>query len=160
MQATDCDRTDEHWMRLALDEARKAAARGEVPIGAVVVRNGEVVGAGHNLRETWRDPTAHAELIALQAASRRLGAWRLTDCDIYVTLEPCPMCSGAIMLSRVRRLIFGATDVKGGAVISKIPLLEPGRWNHTPEIHAGVLTDECAYLLKDFFQNMRKQPKR
>ncbi|EPZ53230.1 hypothetical protein N007_00330 [Alicyclobacillus acidoterrestris ATCC 49025] len=152
-------RTDDDFMRLALAQAQVARAQQEVPIGAIVVWNGEVVGEGYNLRETWRDPTAHAELIAIQSASRRLGAWRLTECDLYVTLEPCPMCAGAIMLSRIRRLIYGADDPKGGAVTSKLPLLEPGLWNHAPIITSGVLGQDCANILREFFKGMRERRK-
>lgn len=146
---------DEYWMQIAIDEAKRAERDGEVPIGAIVVCEGRLVAAGFNRRETWRDPTAHAELIALQEASRRLGTWRLTACDLYVTLEPCPMCAGAIMLSRIRRLVYGAVDAKGGAVESKSSLLSPGLWNHTPNITSGVLADECANMLKDFFKRIR-----
>ncbi|GMA63963.1 tRNA adenosine(34) deaminase TadA [Alicyclobacillus fastidiosus] len=149
--------SDEDFMRLALVEAKAAGAQGEVPIGAIVVRDGEVVAVGSNLRETWRDPTAHAELIALQAASRRLGTWRLTECDLYVTLEPCPMCAGSIMLARIRRLVYGADDRKGGAVTSKLSLLEPGLWNHTPNITSGVLAEDCANILKEFFKAVRER---
>lgn len=148
-------KSDEDWMHMAIQEAAQAWRLGEVPIGAIVVHDGDVVSVGHNLRETWRDPTAHAELIALQAASRRLGSWRLTQCDLYVTLEPCPMCAGAIMLSRIRRLIFGAVDTKGGAVVSKTTLLEAGLWNHHPEIASGVLAEECTTILKEFFKSIR-----
>lgn len=149
-------------MRLALDEAKRAGEKGEVPIGAVVVCDDEVIARAHNWRETWADPTAHAELIAIQEASRRLGGWRLSDCDLYVTLEPCPMCAGAIMLARIRRLYYGATDAKGGAVISKLQVLQPELWNHHPEVTGGILADECGMILKDFFQELRStfQPRR
>lgn len=142
-------------MRAAINLAKQAEAAGEVPIGAVVVYEGAVVGTGYNHRESWRDGTAHAELIALQEASRRLGRWRLTGCDLYVTLEPCPMCAGAVMLSRIRHLVYGASDAKGGAVESKFELLQSGLWNHTPNITSGVLADECANMLKDFFRRIR-----
>ncbi|WP_273368324.1 tRNA adenosine(34) deaminase TadA [Alicyclobacillus herbarius] len=146
---------DEHFMALALAQAREAQALGEVPIGAVVVRQDEVVAAAHNLRETWADPTAHAEVLALRAASRRLGTWRLAECDLYVTLEPCPMCAGAMMLARVRRLVYGASDAKGGAIESKLAVLQPGLWNHHPEISSGILAGECGMILKDFFRRLR-----
>ncbi|MCL6633626.1 MAG: tRNA adenosine(34) deaminase TadA [Alicyclobacillus herbarius] len=142
-------------MALALAQAREAQALGEVPIGAVVVRQDEVVAAAHNLRETWADPTAHAEVLALRAASRRLGTWRLAECDLYVTLEPCPMCAGAMMLARVRRLVYGASDAKGGAIESKLAVLQPGLWNHHPEISSGILAGECGMILKDFFRRLR-----
>ncbi|QQE81092.1 tRNA adenosine(34) deaminase TadA [Alicyclobacillus sp. SO9] len=149
---------DEDYMRLALEQAEQAAVLGEVPIGAVVIKDGAVVGSGHNWRETWRDPTAHAELVALQAASRRLGGWRLEGCDLYVTLEPCPMCTGAVMQSRIRRLVYGSADSKGGAVVSKVELLKTGLWNHNPEITGGILADECGMILKDFFRGLRNKP--
>lgn len=146
----------EEFMRRALEQAKAAYALGEVPIGAVVVYNNEIVAKAHNWRETWRDPTAHAELLALQEASRRLGGWRLSECDLYVTLEPCPMCAGALMLGRVRHLIYGAKDSKGGAVESKMQVLRPEIWNHQPEITGGILADECGMILKDFFRGLRR----
>ncbi|WP_367305868.1 tRNA adenosine(34) deaminase TadA [Alicyclobacillus acidocaldarius] len=149
---------DERFMRRALELAEEAARWGEVPVGAVVVENGRIVGEGFNRRETWRDGTAHAEMLAIEEASRRLGGWRLTNCVLYVTLEPCPMCAGAIVLSRLQRLVYGATDAKGGAVASKVQLLEPGLWNHAPQITSGILADDCAKLLTDFFRERR--PKR
>jgi len=145
----------EHYMQLALDLAKQAAGLGEVPIGAVVTHAGEVVGMSHNRREMWRDPTAHAELLAIQEASRRLGGWRLEACDLYVTLEPCPMCAGAAMLARIRHIYYGAEDAKGGAIVSKINLLQPGLWNHLPQITSGILADECGMILKDFFKQLR-----
>lgn len=146
----------EAYMRVAIEEAQAAAAMGEVPVGCVVVDGtGGIVARAHNLRETWRDPTAHAELLAIQAASRRLSGWRLSDCDLYVTLEPCPMCAGAIVHSRIRRVFYGAIDPKGGAVVSKAELLTPGLWNHAPIIAGGVLDMECGMLLKDFFHGLR-----
>lgn len=159
MQAMD---GNEQYMRIALDEARQAAEIGEVPIGAVVVCDGEVIAKAHNWREIWGDPTAHAELIAIREASQRLGGWRLSDCDLYVTLEPCPMCAGAIMLARIRTLYYGAADAKGGAVSSKLHTLEPGLWNHHPAVEGGVLADECGMILKDFFRELRfaAQPRR
>ncbi len=147
---------DEHWMRQALAEARRARSFGEVPIGAVVVHQGRVVARAHNWRETWRDPTAHAELIALQEASRRLGGWRLAECQLYVTLEPCPMCAGAAMLARVARIVFGAADPKGGALISRMNVLAPGLWNHQPIITGGILGEECGMILKEFFRSLRQ----
>ncbi|MCL6593771.1 MAG: nucleoside deaminase [Alicyclobacillus sp.] len=144
----------EHWMRLALAAAQQAAQRGEVPIGAVVVRDGELLALAHNWRETWRDPTAHAELVALQEASRRLGGWRLERCDLYVTLEPCPMCVGAAVLARVRWIYFGVTDPKGGALVSRLRLLDVP-WNHRPGITGGVLASECGTILSEFFRCLR-----
>ncbi|MBX6353585.1 MAG: nucleoside deaminase [Thermoflavifilum sp.] len=150
-------RRDERFMRMALAEAARAADYGEVPIGAVVVKDGEVVARSHNWRETWRDPTAHAEILAIREAARRLGGWRLDGCELYVTLEPCPMCAGALMQARVQRLIYGASDPKAGAIASKLELLVPGRWNHHPQITAGILAEECGNILKDFFRNLRGQ---
>ncbi|SIS84617.1 tRNA-adenosine deaminase [Alicyclobacillus vulcanalis] len=146
---------DERFMRRALELAREAARWGEVPVGAVVVEDGRIIGEGLNLRETWRDGTAHAEMVALAEASRRVGGWRLTNCTLYVTLEPCPMCAGAMVLARVGRLVYGASDAKGGAVESKVRLLEPGLWNHAPKITSGILADDCAKLLTDFFRERR-----
>lgn len=145
----------EQYMKRALTLAQIAANHGEVPIGAVVVKGDAIVGEGHNWRETWKDPTAHAELIAIQDASKKLGGWRLDGCDLYVTLEPCPMCAGAIMLSRIRHVYYGAQDEKGGAIASKVELLQPGRWNHHPEITSGILAEECGMILKDFFRGIR-----
>jgi tRNA(adenine34) deaminase len=147
----------EYFMSIALEEARRAAKFGEVPIGAVVVYDGNIIARAHNWRESWRDPTAHAELIALQEASRRLGGWRLEECDLYVTLEPCPMCAGAIMLSRIRHLYYGAADAKGGAIESKIELFSGELWNHKPNISTGILAEECGMILKDFFRGIRKR---
>jgi len=147
----------EQWMRAALQEAKIAASYGEVPIGAVIVRDGEIIARGHNRRETWKDPTAHAETIAIREAARVLGGWRLTNCRLYVTLEPCPMCAGSILLSRVDEVFVGAMDEKGGAVGSKTNLLDTDAWNHRPEITTGILADECSMMLKEFFRNMRKK---
>ncbi len=148
----------EHWMRMALKLARNAADQGEVPIGAVLVKDGEMLASAYNMRETWQDPTAHAELLVIQQASRRLGGWRLTDCDLYVTLEPCPMCVGAAVLGRVRHIYYGAADPKGGALESKVSLLAPRLWNHIPEVTAGILAEECGMILKDFFRHLREKP--
>jgi tRNA(adenine34) deaminase len=142
---------DEHFMRLALDEAYAALEHDDVPIGAVVVRNGEVVGAGHNEREHRQDPTAHAEILALQEASRTTGSWRVLDATLYVTLEPCAMCAGAIVLARVPRVVFGTVDPKAGAAGSVLDVLAERRLNHRPQVDGGVLASECAKLLTDFF---------
>ncbi|MCX7571911.1 tRNA adenosine(34) deaminase TadA [Tumebacillus sp. DT12] len=147
----------EQWMREALKEAEIAASYGEVPIGAVIVRDGEIIARGHNRRETWKDPTAHAETIAIREAARVLGGWRLTNCRLYVTLEPCPMCAGSILLSRVDEVFIGAMDAKGGAVGSQTNLLDTDAWNHRPEITTGILADACSMMLKEFFRNMRKK---
>ena len=146
---------DEWYMRLALREAEAAAAHDDVPIGAVVVREGEVVGAGHNERELRQDPTAHAEVLALREASRALGSWRVLDAVLYVTLEPCAMCAGAIVLARVPRVVFGTRDPKAGAAGSVLDVLAEPRLNHRPAVDAGLLADECAALLVDFFGSRR-----
>ncbi|HEV2769877.1 MAG TPA: tRNA adenosine(34) deaminase TadA [Solirubrobacteraceae bacterium] len=142
---------DEHFMGLAMREAEAALAHDDVPIGAVVVRAGEVVGAGHNERELLSDPTAHAEILALRAAAGRLGSWRVLDSVLYVTLEPCAMCAGAIVLARVPRVVFGTVDPKAGAVGSVLDILAEPRLNHRPAVTGGVLAAECAALLRDFF---------
>jgi tRNA(adenine34) deaminase len=147
----------EQFMREAIAEARIAASFGEVPIGAVIVRDGAVIARGHNMREIWKDPTAHAELIAIREASRVLGGWRLTGCALYVTLEPCPMCAGSIILSRVDEVVIGAMDAKGGAVGSVVNLVETDDFNHRPAVTTGVLADECGALLKEFFRELRKK---
>lgn len=144
-----------YWMQEALQIAAEAPTHGEVPIGAVIIKDGVCVARAHNWRETLRDPTAHAEQIAIRSASQALGDWRLTDCDLYVTLEPCLMCSGAILLSRLRSVVFGAYDEKGGALISRAQVLQSGIWNHHPIITGGILADECGMILKDFFRKLR-----
>ena len=149
---------DSLWMREAIEEARKAESVAEVPIGAVIVKNGEVIGRGHNLRESTLDPTAHAEIIAIRQASETIGAWRLTDCDLYVTLEPCPMCAGAILQARIRRVVYGASDPKAGCAGTLMNLLQDSRFNHVTEVHSGVLREECAGLLSNFFRKLRNRP--
>ena len=146
---------DEHFMRLALREAERALEHEDVPVGAVIVRDGEVAGIGHNERELRQDPTAHAELLAIREAARALGSWRLLDCVLYVTLEPCAMCAGAIVLARLPRVIFGASDPKAGAAGSVLDVLGEPRLNHRPEVAAGLLADESAALLQDFFGSRR-----
>jgi len=143
-------------MRAALTEARSALGSGDVPVGAVVLGpGGAVVGVGHNAREADGDPTAHAEVLALRAAAATLGRWRLDDCTLVVTLEPCLMCAGAIVLARVPRLVFGAWDPKAGASGSQWDVLRDRRVNHRPEVVAGVLEEECGALLRDFFSGQR-----
>lgn len=139
----------------ALAEAKLALAKGDVPIGAVVVKDGEIIGRGHNLREATNDPTAHAEILAIRAAAEHLGSWRLTNAAIYVTLEPCPMCAGAIVNSRLRTLVFGAYDPKAGAVTSLMNLVQDRRLNHFVEVYDGICQSECASLLQEFFQRLR-----
>jgi tRNA(adenine34) deaminase len=146
---------DEYWMRLALREAERALAHDDVPVGAVVVHDGELVGAGHNERELRQDPTAHAEMIALREAAASLRSWRLLETVLYVTLEPCAMCAGAIVLGRVPRVVYGTTDPKAGAAGSVLDILAEPRLNHRPEVAAGLLSDECAALLVDFFRTRR-----
>ena len=147
---------DVEALRRALDEARLAAGSGEVPIGAVVVdASGAVIGVGRNSREATHDPTAHAEVVALRAAGAALGTWRLDGCSLAVTLEPCPMCAGAAWLARVDRVVFGAWNPEYGAAGSLWDVLRDGRLNHRPEVVAGVLADECAALLGDFFAQRR-----
>ncbi len=148
---------DIRWMREAMIEAQRAEAIREVPIGAVVVKNGEIIGRGHNLRETSLDPTAHAEMLALREASKHLGAWRLSDCDLYVTLEPCPMCAGAILQGRIRRVIYAASDPKAGCAGTLMNLLEDSRFNHRSAVTSGVLQEECASMLSSFFRQLRRK---
>jgi tRNA(adenine34) deaminase len=143
--------SDESFMRLAILEAERALEHADVPIGAVVVHGGEVIGAGHNERELRQDPTAHAELIALRQAARELGSWRVLDSVIYVTLEPCAMCAGAIVLARVPRVVYGCADPKAGAAGSVVDILGDPRLNHRPQVDGGVLAGPCAALLTEFF---------
>jgi tRNA(adenine34) deaminase len=146
---------EENYMRMALAAAMQAAEQGEVPVGAVVVVRGEVIAVSHNYRETNHDPTAHAEIVALRAAAAALGSWRLTDAELYVTMEPCPMCAGAIVNARVRRLIYGCDDPKAGAVRTLYQLLDDQRLNHRVEVLPGVLASESSTLLKSFFSRLR-----
>ena len=146
---------DERFMRLALDQARACVAHGDVPVGAVVVRDGEVLAAAGNAREQLGDPTAHAETLALRAAASRAGSWRLDECTLVVTLEPCAMCAGATVLARVDRLVFGADDPKAGFAGSLGDLVRDPRLNHRVELTAGVLADECGSVLREFFRARR-----
>ncbi len=148
----------EYWMREAIAEARKAEALGEVPIGAVIVRHGEIIGRGYNLRETTMDSTAHAEMVAIREASIALNSWRLLDCRLYVTLEPCPMCAGAMVQSRVPLTVYGTTDPKAGCAGTLMNLLEEPRFNHRTEVIQGILQEECADLLTSFFRRLRQKP--
>lgn len=151
--------TDENYMKLALEEAKKAERIGEVPIGAIVVKEGEVIARAHNLRETVQQPTAHAEHIAIEKAAEAVGSWRLEDCTLYVTLEPCVMCSGAIVMSRIPRVVYGASDPKGGCSGSLMDLLQEPRFNHRAEVVSGVLENECEAILKSFFKQLREKKK-
>jgi len=146
---------DMRMMRRALELAREARNLGEVPVGAVVARRGAVIAQAHNLRETLHDPTAHAERLALAWAGQAIGSWRLDECTLYVTLEPCTMCAGAIVLSRIARLVYGATDPKAGACASLHRLVSDPRLNHQARITSGVLADECGEILTEFFQERR-----
>jgi len=148
---------DVRFMREAIEEARKAASLREVPIGAVIVRNGEIIGRGHNLRESMRDPTAHAEILAIRQASERLNAWRLLDCTLYVTLEPCPMCAGAILQSRIARVVYGTDDPKAGCAGTLMNLLQDKRFNHRAEVTSDVLRSECSEMLTGFFRALRNR---
>jgi tRNA(adenine34) deaminase len=150
---------DRRFMRLAIEEARKAESLGEVPIGAVIVKDGEVIASAHNLRETSQNAITHAELSAIQDACKEIGSWRLEETTLYVTLEPCPMCSGAILQSRVPRVVYGARDPKGGCVDSLYRLLNDPRFNHECEVTEGVLADECGDMLTSFFRSLREKKK-
>lgn len=149
--------TYEKYMREAIAEAYKAEAIGEVPIGAVIVHDGEIIGRGHNIRETSHLPTAHAEMIAIEQASKHLSAWRLLDCQLYVTLEPCPMCAGAILQSRISLLVYGTTDPKAGCAGTLMNLLQDERFNHRTEIVKNVLQQECSEMLSSFFRRLREK---
>ena len=156
---TDADvrrEDDERWMRRALAEAAAAEALGEVPVGAVVVRSGELVAAGHNLTHTLQDPSAHAEMVAIRRAAEALGEWRLLGCTLYVTLEPCAMCSGAIVLARIPRLVFAAHDPKAGMSGSLANLVQHPRLNHRVQLTTGVLADEAGGVLRAFFRARRR----
>lgn len=156
MNLPDVNTSDnQYFMRLALAQAELAFQRDEVPIGCVVVHRGRVIGSGHNLRENARVATAHAELLAIERASLKLGGWRLTDCDLYVTIEPCAMCAGLIYQARIRRLIYGAPDPKGGACGSAMNILSNPHINHRVSVTSGVLAAECAQILQRFFKQKR-----
>jgi tRNA(adenine34) deaminase len=148
---------DEEWMQHALAQAREALAHGDVPIGAVVVHEGRVIGRGHNERERLQDPTAHAEILALREAAAALGSWRVLDSTLYVTLEPCAMCAGAIVLSRIPRVVYGTTDPKAGAAGSVLDVTGDPRLNHRPQVLGGVLADACGELLRAFFAERRQR---
>jgi len=145
----------EDYMAIALEAAREAERRGDIPVGCVIVHDGRVIATSHNRRELDQDPLAHAEVLALRAAADALGSWRLEDAALYVTLEPCPMCAGAIILSRVAEVYYGASDPKGGCCGSLMNLLTDTRFNHQPALHGGILADECGALLSNFFRQIR-----
>ncbi len=146
---------NDRYMSYAIREAQRAGEEGEVPVGCVIIHEGQLIAKGHNQRETLQDPTAHAEIIAITAAAAHLGSWRLEDTKLYVTLEPCPMCAGAIILARVAEVYFGAYDPKAGACGTLMNLLEDGRFNHQPTVHPGLRAEECGALLTDFFRAIR-----
>jgi tRNA(adenine34) deaminase len=150
---------DQYYMKFAIEEAKKAEAIGEVPIGAVLVKDGEVIASGFNLRETEQRSMAHAEMLVIDQACKQLGTWRLEETTLYVTLEPCPMCAGGIVLSRVPRVVYGASDPKGGCAGTLMNLLEEPRFNHQATVIKGVLEQECGQLLTNFFQNLRNKRK-
>lgn len=150
---------DERYMLEAIEEAKKAGQMDEVPIGAVIVLDGEIIARAHNLRETKQSSIAHAEVLAIDQACLKLGTWRLEDATLYVTLEPCPMCAGAIMLSRVKKVVYGARDPKGGCAGTFMNILQDERFNHQSEVIKGVLESECGALLSDFFRDLRKKKK-
>lgn len=153
--------TKEQWMKKAIAEAKKASLKyDEVPIGCVIVHNDRIIARGSNRRETKQQAAAHAEMEAIAKACRKLGTWRLDDCDLYVTLEPCPMCTGAIIQSRIRNVYFGAYDPKGGCMGSCTNLLDVPGFNHYPSYEGGILQSECSEILSDFFREKRRQKKR
>ncbi len=151
---------DEQWMQHAIQEARKAERMGEVPIGAVIIYNEEIIGRGYNQRETEQSALLHAEMVAIQEACQWMKSWRLEHCTLYVTLEPCPMCAGAIVQSRIPRVVYGAADKKAGCAGTLMNLLEEERFNHQAEVKKGVLESECASLLQTFFKQLREKKKR
>ncbi|MGI6607308.1 MAG: tRNA adenosine(34) deaminase TadA [Peptococcia bacterium] len=147
----------EFFMRIALEEAQKAGQKGEIPVGAVVVHAGIIIGRGHNLRETTHDPAAHAEIIALREAGAKIGSWRLPGAVLYVTLEPCPMCAGAIVQARLERVVYGADDAKAGSAGTLLNLLQFPGFNHSVKITGGILAEEAGKMLQEFFQERRKK---
>jgi len=148
---------DEKFMKEALEEAKKAALRNEVPIGAVIVYNDDIIARGSNIREESETTLSHAELVAIEQANKVVGSWRLEDCTLYVTLEPCVMCAGAIVQSRIKRVVYGAIDPKGGCAGTLMNLLNESRFNHQVEVTSGVLEENCRVLLQDFFKQLRKK---
>lgn len=151
---------NELYMKLAIKEAIKARDKDEVPIGAVIVKDGIVISKAHNLREKKQQATAHAEILAIEKACKKLGSWRLENCTLYVTLEPCAMCTGATILSRIDHVVFGASDPKGGCIKSCIEMYKQQGFNHYPTYESGILEEECSKLLSDFFKEKRKQKRR
>jgi len=154
------DKEKEYFMQEALKEADKALEKGEVPIGAVVVLNGEIIGRGHNLRESTQDATTHAEILAIQNANKQIDSWRLEDAQLFVTLEPCPMCSGAILLSRIAEVFYGAADPKAGTAGTFMNLLQDSRFNHMAYVEKGILEEQCREKISSFFKELRNKRKR
>ncbi|MBM7588377.1 tRNA(adenine34) deaminase [Bacillus pakistanensis] len=150
---------EEYYMDLAIQEAKKAESINEVPIGAVIVLDDEVIARGHNLRETTQNSITHAEILAIQEACNKVGSWRLEGAELYVTLEPCPMCSGAIVLSRINKVVYGAADPKAGCAGTLMNLLQESRFNHQCEVMSGVKSEECGQVLSQFFKNLRERKK-
>jgi tRNA(adenine34) deaminase len=147
--------TDQKYMELALKEAKKAAAIDEVPIGAVIVRDGKIIARGHNLREKTSDPTAHAEIVAIRKACKKAKSWRLEGSTIYVTVEPCAMCAGTILWSRIERVVYGAKDLKGGALGTTFDLYQVNNLNHYPDVTSGIMEEECSEIIKKYFKSKR-----
>ncbi|WP_026908502.1 tRNA adenosine(34) deaminase TadA [Paucisalibacillus globulus] len=160
MQESSDEVTDEHYMQLAIEQAKKALEKDEVPIGAIIVHQDEVIASGFNVREKSQETLSHAELIAIQQANKRIGSWRLEDCTLYVTLEPCPMCAGAIVQSRIKRVVYGATDPKAGCAGTLMNLLDQKQFNHQADVTSGVMEQECSELLSNFFKALRERKKR
>lgn len=150
---------DIKYMKAAIKEAKKAELIDEVPIGCIIVKDNKIIARGHNLRETKQQSIAHAEIVAIQKACKKVGSWRLEGCTLYVTLEPCPMCSGSILLSRIDRVVYGAKDPKGGCIESCMKMYEQPGFNHYPDVTSGILEEECANLLKNFFKQKRIKKK-
>ena len=147
------------YMKVALKEAEKAVLLDEVPIGCVIVLNDKIIAKSHNIRESKQNPVGHAEILAIQKASKKLNSWRLEDCEMYVTIEPCIMCAGAIIQSRIKKVYYGAPDLKGGAFGSSIDVLEAKNINHHPEIYPGIMEEECSNLVKNYFKSKRAKKK-
>lgn len=152
-------KTDEDYMKEALKEAKKAYKKNEVPVGAIIVKNGEIIARAHNIKETKKDTTKHAEIIAIQKASKKLEAWRLEECQMYVTLEPCTMCAGAIINARIKKVYIGTKDLKTGACGSILNLFDDYKFNHKVEYQIGIMQNECEKILKEFFRELRKTKK-
>ena len=148
-----------NYMKAALKEAEKARMKDEVPIGCVIVLNDKIIAKAHNIRESKQNPVGHAEILAIQKASKKLDSWRLENCEMYVTIEPCIMCAGAIIQSRIKKVYYGAPDIKGGALGSSIDVLEAKNINHRPEIYPGIMEEECSNLVKNYFKSKREKKK-